>query len=116
PNDLWTADHKGQFRLGNGTLCYPLTVVDSYSRYLLRVTACSSTHHKEAREGFERAFREYGLPERILTDNGTPFGSTAVAGLSRLSVWWLKLGIRPERIDPGCPEQNGQHERMHRTL
>lgn len=116
PNDLWTADHKGQFRLGDGKLCYPLTVADSYSRYLLEVRACASTCQDEARVGFERAFREYGVPERILTDNGPPFGSTAVAGLSRLAVWWLKLGIRVERIDPGCPEQNGQHERMHRTL
>lgn len=116
PNDLWTADHKGQFRLGNGTLCYPLTVADSFSRFVLRVTACSSTRHEEARPVFERAFREFGIPARILTDNGTPFGSAGVAGLSRLSVWWLKLGIRVERIEPGCPEQNGQHERMHRTL
>jgi putative transposase len=116
PNDLWTADHKGQFRLGDGKLCYPLTVADSFSRYLVQVRACSSTRLDEARAGFEHAFREFGLPSRILTDNGSPFGSTAVAGLSRLSVWWLKLGIQVERIDPGCPEQNGQHERMHRTL
>lgn len=116
PNDLWTADHKGQFRLGNGRMCYPLTLADSYSRYLLQVKACGSTRHQEARKGFERAFREYGLPRRILTDNGVPFGSTAVIGLSRLSVWWLKLGIAVERIEPGRPEQNGQHERMHRTL
>lgn len=116
PNDLWTADHKGQFRLGDGKLCYPLTVADSFSRYLLQVRSCASTGHAEARPGFERAFREYGLPARILTDNGPPFGSTAVVGLSRLAVWWLKLGIQVERITPGCPEQNGQHERMHRTL
>lgn len=116
PNDLWTADHKGQFRLGNGQLCYPLTIADSFSRYLLRVRSSSSTRHRQARPVFESAFREFGLPARILTDNGTPFGSVGIVGLSRLSVWWLKLGIRPERIEPGCPEQNGQHERMHRTL
>lgn len=116
PNDLWTADHKGQFRLGNGRKCYPLTVADSFSRYLLEVKACTSTRHEEARRIFERAFRDYGLPTRILTDNGVPFGSTAVLGLSKLSVWWLKLGVRVERIEPGRPEQNGQHERMHRTL
>lgn len=116
PNALWTADHKGQFRVGDRRLCYPLTVADSYARFLLRVSACGSTCQKEAWPVFESAFREFGLPARILTDNGTPFGSTAIAGLSRLSVWWLKLGIQVERIDPGCPEQNGQHERMHRTL
>jgi putative transposase len=116
PNDLWTADHKGQFRLGDGRMCYPLTLADSHSRYLLRVQACSSTRAVEARPVFERAFREYGLPARILTDNGPPFGGPGIAGLSRLSVWWLRLGIRIERIEPGCPEQNGQHERMHRTL
>jgi transposase InsO family protein len=116
PNDLWTADHKGRFRLGDGTLCYPLTVADSYSRYLLRVQACSSTCHEQARPVFESAFREYGLPMRILTDNGPPFGSQGIVGLSQLSIWWLKLGIQVERIEPGRPEQNGQHERMHRTL
>lgn len=116
PNDLWTADHKGQFRLGNGRMCYPLTIADSFSRYLLDVRACNSTRHHEARAVFERAFREYGVPARILTDNGVPFGSTGVVGLSRLSVWWLRLGIAVERIEPGRPEQNGQHERMHRTL
>jgi putative transposase len=116
PNDLWTADHKGQFRVGDGRLCYPLTIADSFSRYLLEVRSCASTRHEDARPTFERVFREYGLPARILTDNGPPFGSTAVAGLSRLAVWWLKLGIQVERIEPGCPQQNGQHERMHRTL
>jgi transposase InsO family protein len=116
PNDLWTADHKGQFRVGNGRMCYPLTIADSFSRYLLDVRACESTRHRDARAVFERAFREYGLPARILTDNGVPFGSTGVVGLSRLAVWWLKLGIGVERIEPGRPEQNGQHERMHRTL
>lgn len=116
PNECWTTDHKGQFRVGSGQLCYPLTLADRFSRYLLACPAQHSTSSREARPVFEWAFREYGLPERILSDNGGPFGSTGLCGLSRLSVWWLKLGIGVERIERGHPEQNGEHERMHRTL
>lgn len=116
PNQVWTADYKGQFRMRRGRLCYPLTIADGYSRYLLRCEGCSTTRTGEAWPVFEAAFREFGLPERLRTDNGMPFGTKAVAGLSQLSVWWLKLGIRVERIEPAHPEQNGQHERMHRTL
>ncbi len=116
PNALWTADHKGQFRLRDGQLCYPLTIVDAFSRYLLRVEACGSTSVAEARPIFEASFREFGLPERLLSDNGPPFGSGGLCGLSRLTVWWLKLGIRVERITRGHPEDNGAHERMHREL
>ncbi len=116
PNALWTADHKGQFRLRDGQLCYPLTIVDAFSRYLLRVQACASTSGAEARPIFEASFREFGLPERLLSDNGPPFGSGGRCGLSRLTVWWLKLGIQVERITRGHPEENAAHERMHREL
>jgi putative transposase len=116
PNDCWTADHKGQFRVGTGQLCYPLTIADAFSRYLLACEGLVNTSTEQARPVFERVFREHGLPERILTDNGPPFGSYALLGLSRLSVWWLKLGIEVVRIERGHPEQNGGHERMHRTL
>lgn len=116
PNELWCADFKGQFRLGNRSYCYPLTISDAHSRYLLECAALESTKGGPARSVFEVAFREHGLPQRIRTDNGSPFASRGLAGLSRLSVWWLKLGIVHERIEPGHPEQNGQHERMHRTL
>ena len=116
PNEVWSADFKGQFRLGDGRWCYPLTLMDSYSRYLL---ACRGMHHPTeagTRQGFERVFRSYGLPAVIRTDNGSPFASVALGGLTRLTIWWLKLGIQLERIEPGHPEQNGRHERMHRTL
>jgi transposase InsO family protein len=117
PNQLWTSDFKGQFRTGDGVLCYPLTVADGFSRFLLGVEGLDSVAESTAWVVFERLFREHGLPEVIRTDNGSPFASgTAVGGLSRLSVRWIKLGIRPERILPGHPEQNGAHERMHRTL
>ena len=116
PNELWTTDYKGEFRLGNGHWCYPLTVVDAYSRFLLGCEGQAAIATEGARATFERLFREFGLPDRIGSDNGSPFGSTGIGGLSRLSVWWLKLGIRFERIEPGHPEQNGRHERMHRTL
>jgi transposase InsO family protein len=117
PNRVWTADFKGQFRLGNGTLCYPLTVVDAFSRYLLVSRALRSTAVKPARRVFEEAFREYGLPEIIHTDNGVPFCfPSAPLALSTLSVWFLKLGIGLERSRPGKPQDNGSHERMHRTL
>lgn len=115
-NELWSADYKGQFKTRDGHWCYPLTVMDHASRYLL---ACDGQHGprwKDARASFERLFREYGLPERIRTDNGVPFATTSVGGLSSLSIWWIRLGIVPERIEPGQPQQNGRHERMHRTL
>lgn len=102
--------------MGSGEYCYPLTVTDSFSRYLLCCEGLSSTKGVGARESFERVFEEHGLPGAIRTDNGAPFASHGTGGLSRLSVWWLKLGIRHERIEPGHPEQNGRHERMHLTL
>ena len=117
PNHIWTADFKGQFRLGNGVLCFPLTIVDAHSRYLLICRGLKSTAVKPARRIFEEAFREYGLPEVIHTDNGVPFcAPSSLLGLSTLSVWFLKLGIRLERSRPGKPQDNGAHERMHRTL
>src|SRR5262249_13030783 len=116
PNDIWCADFKGQFRLGNGRYCYPLTITDLYSRFILRIDALTGTYTAPARATFERAFASYGLPQRLRTDNGVPFASTGLAGLSRLSVWWLRLGIQPEPITPGKPQENGAHERMHLTL
>jgi transposase InsO family protein len=116
PNQLWCADFKGQFRMGNAKYCYPLTVTDFHSRYLLGCEAMESTKSESAQQGFELIFREYGLPLRLRTDNGTPFSSRSVQGLSSLSVWWMRLGIQIERIEPGQPQQNGRHERMHRTL
>jgi transposase InsO family protein len=116
PNRVWCADFKGWFRTGNGTRIDPLTISDAHSRYLLRCQAVEKTDTARVQAIFEAAFREYGLPQAIRTDNGAPFASTAVAGLSRLAIWWIKLGIVPERIQAGHPEQNGRHERMHRTL
>ena len=117
PNGLWCADYKGEFMLGNHQYCYPLTITDYHSRFLLACEGLDSTKAPFAFAVFERAFKEYGLPEAIRTDNGVPFASpNALFGLSRLSVWWLRLGIRFERIAPGHPEQNGRHERMHLTL
>lgn len=116
PNDVWTADFKGEFRTLDGVYCYPLTIVDHHSRYLLGVQALPSTHGEGVRGVFERVFKEVGLPRAIRTDNGGPFASTGIHGLSQLNVWWLKLGIQHDRIRPGHPEQNGAHERMHRTL
>jgi putative transposase len=116
PNDVWTADFKGEFLTGDHRYCYPLTVADGCSRYLLSCRGQRSTAHASAREGFRALFREYGMPLQILTDNGIPFASCALGGLSRLSAWWIKLGIHPVRIEPGRPDQNGRHERMHRTL
>lgn len=116
PNQVWCGDYKGWFYCGDGQRCDPLTLSDAFSRYLLRCRAVPKTDGVEAQVVFEAAFREYGLPEAIRTDNGPPFASPAPAGLSRLSMWWLRLGIRHERIAPGCPEQNGRHERMHQTL
>ena len=115
-NRVWCADFKGWFLTGDGSRCDPLTCTDAYSRYLLRCRAVSKTDGPHVRGVFETIFRQYGLPEAIRTDNGAPFASRAPAGLSRLSMWWLRLGIRHERIQPGCPQQNGRHERMHQTL
>lgn len=116
PNQVWCADYKGQFPLATGQLCYPLTLTDADSRYLLRCQALPDTATRHAWPTFVGAFHEFGLPDVIRTDNGAPFASKALAGISRLSLWWIKLGIVPERIAPGHPEQNGRHERMHRTL
>lgn len=116
PNEVWCVDFKGQFRLGEGKLCYPLTVTDSYSRYLLGCWALEHPTYLAARRCLEEAFRRYGLPAAIRTDNGAPFASVGVGGLSRLGVWLIKLAIQPERIEKAHPEQNGRHERMHRTL
>lgn len=116
PNALWCADFKGHFRTRDGAWCYPLTISDYASRYLLRCQALARPDEAHVRAVFETVFRAYGLPEAIRTDNGSPFASVGLGGLTRLSIWWLKLGIRLERIAPGHPEQNGRHERLHRTL
>jgi len=115
-NDVWSVDYKGEFRLGSGYYCYPLTVLDGCSRFLLACRGRESPSEIEARPVFERLFREYGLPLQMLSDNGQPFASFGVGGLSKLAVWWVKLGIQPLHIEPGHPEQNGRHERLHRTL
>lgn len=115
-NRVWCADFKGWFKAGDGTRVDPLTISDAWSRYLLRCQAVEKTNTERVRAIFEAAFQEYGLPETIRTDNGAPFASPAIGGLSRLAVWWIKLGIVPERIAAGHPEQNGRHERIHRTL
>jgi transposase InsO family protein len=116
PNDLWTADFKGQFRTGNGVYCYPLTIADQHTRFLLTCYGLLSTETLTAKPVFERAFREYGLPLAIRTDNGVPFATQAIHGLSYLNVWWMRLGIQHQRIHPGQPQENGAHERMHRTM
>jgi len=116
PNTVWCADFKGAFALGNGRRCHALTISDAYSRYRLRCEGLSYTDEGRVRPIFESAFSEFGLPTAIRTDNGAPFATLAPGGRSRLAIWWLKLGIRPERIAPGAPQQNGRHERMHRTL
>jgi transposase InsO family protein len=116
PNEVWGVDYKGQFRLGNGRYCYPLTASDLCSRYLLVTEALDGTDEESARPVFEQAFTEYGLPTVIRSDNGSPFASQGLAGLTRLSAWWLRLGINHQRTEPAHPEQNGCHERMHRTL
>jgi transposase InsO family protein len=116
PNAIWTADFKGQFKTRDGLYCYPLTLVDGYSRYLLACQSLRSTAVALSRPIFQRVFEEYGLPRIIRTDNGVPFATTALGRLSLLSVWWVRLGIYPELIEPAHPEQNGRHERLHRTL
>ncbi|MGZ5102038.1 MAG: IS481 family transposase [Usitatibacter sp.] len=116
PNDCWCADFKGQFKTMDGIYCYPLTVTDGHSRFLLGCQALNSTKVEEAKPVFTRIFKEYGLPNRIRTDNGVPFATNTLARLSQLSAWWVRLGVLPELIEPGKPQQNGRHERMHRTL
>lgn len=117
PNDLWCADYKGEFLLGNKKYCYPLTITDYHSRFLLNCEGLESTKEEYAFVSFERTFKEFGLPKVIRTDNGVPFAApNGLYGLSKLAVWWLRLGIEIERIKPGHPEQNGRHERMHLTL
>ncbi|TPM03054.1 MULTISPECIES: IS481 family transposase [unclassified Mesorhizobium] len=117
PNDLWCADYKGEFMLADRRYCYPLTITDFASRYLIACEALSTTKEACAFTVFESVFKEFGLPSAIRTDNGVPFASpNALFNLSKLSVWWLRLGIDIERIKPGCPQQNGRHERMHLTL
>ena len=116
PNAVWTADFKGQFRTGNGVSCYPLTVQDGATRFLLGCRGLLAPTTADSWAVFTRLFQRYGLPERIRSDNGQPFASNALGRLSTLSVWWVRLGIRPELIEPAHPEQNGRHERMHKTL
>lgn len=116
PNDVWSADFKGQFKLGNGQWCYPLTVSDNASRYVLGCQGLPNIKQTLVQPVFERIFAEFGIPRAIRTDNGIPFASRGLGGLSRLAVWWLRLGIHVERTAPGRPDQNGRHERMHKTL
>lgn len=116
PNAVWSVDFKGDFRLGNGQRCYPLTISDNHSRYLFACQGVLRPSAKAVRPWFEQVFKEYGLPWALRSDNGSPFASKALGGLSALSKWWIDLGIRPERIKPGRPDQNGRHERMHRSL
>jgi len=116
PNEVWTTDFKGEFRTGDGAYCYPLTLRDGFSRYVLRCDALATKRSEVVRQQFERAFAEYGLPDRIRSDNGGPFAATGLTRLSHLSVWWTRLGILPERIALGHPEQNGSHEQFHRVL
>ena len=116
PNDVWCGDFKGWFKVKDGKKCEPLTITDARSRYLVACQGLRNTKTDSVKNQFAMAFKEHGLPKAILTDNGPPFSSQGIAGLSVLSIWWLKLGIVPERIDPGHPEQNSSHERMHRTL
>lgn len=116
PNTVWCADFKGWFRTEDGERIDPLTISDAYSRYLLRCQAVWAADYRHSKPVFEAAFREYGMPERMRTDNGAPFGSNGESGLTALAVWWIQLGIMPERIAPAKPQQNGRHERMHRTL
>lgn len=116
PNDVWSIDYKGQFHTKDGYVCYPLTLSDNYSRFILGCKALGGPRYAPTRHCLESIFREYGLPKAIRSDNGAPFAGRCIGGLSRLMVWWILLGIIPERIEKGCPQQNGRHERMHRTL
>lgn len=116
PNKVWSADYKGQFKMLNGNYCYPFTVTDNFSRFLFCCDGFNNIHEKNTIKSLEKVFYDYGLPDAIRTDNGYPFASVALGGLTRFSIWLLKLNVIPERIDPGCPQQNPRHERMHRTL
>lgn len=116
PNAVWSSDFKGHFALGNGVRCHPLTLSDNCSRYIFNCRGLTRTRESDVRPWFEWSFREYGLPDGMRIDNGPPFASLSLGGISRLSKWWIQLGIRPERIEPGKPQQNGRHERMHRSL
>ena len=116
PNAVWSSDFKGQFRLGNGSWCYPLTMTDNHSRLLLACEGLSGPHLEPSIAVYKRVFRERGLPDVIRTDNGWPFAMNVLGGLSPLAIWLVRLGVYPERITPGCPQENGRHERMHRTL
>jgi len=116
PNDIWAADFKGQFKTRNGIYCYPLTITDLHTRYLLACHGLLSTKAEGVFPVFHRAFREFGLPSAIRTDNGVPFATNGIHGLSQLNVWWIRLGIQHQRILPASPQQNGKHERMHKTL
>jgi hypothetical protein len=113
---VWTIDFKGQFKTRDGVYCYPLTVLDNFSRYLLTCKALHDVKTRGAKLAVERLFREHGLPDAIRSDNGVPFASTGIHGLCELNVWWMKLGIVHQRIQPSSPQENGAHERMHRTL
>lgn len=116
PNDVWSIDYKGQFYMKNKHVCYPLTVSDNFSRFILGCNALAGPRYHPTRRYLEAIFREYGLPQAIRNDNGTPFAGRCIGGLSRLSIWFIQLGIIPQRIGKGCPQENGRHERMHRTL
>ena len=116
PNDTWCIDFKGEFRTGDGQYCYPLTVTDGCTRFILGCHGLRSTAHVGAQPVLHRLFQQYGLPSIMRSDNGVPFATTAIGRLSRLSIWWIRLGIYPALIEPGHPEQNGRHERMHKTL
>jgi transposase InsO family protein len=116
PNHVWCADFKGQFRMGNGRYCHPLTVTDGYSRFLLACKGLADTTVAASKPVFQRLFQEYGMPQFIRSDNGVPFATNTLARLSKLSAWWVRLGVMPQLIEPGRPQQNGRHERMHRTL
>jgi transposase InsO family protein len=116
PNATWCVDFKGHFRMQDGNRCHPLTIIDAYSRYLLRCEGVENPDGREVERVFDSAFQEFGLPSAIRSDNGPPFASVGAGGLTKLSVWWLRLGIRVERIAPGKPQQNGRQERFHRTL
>jgi transposase InsO family protein len=116
PNEVWAMDFKGQFKLGNSRYCYPLTLTDHFSRYILLCDGLESTKHEPVKTALKRVFKDFGIPKVVRSDNGAPFASTGRCGLSRLGVWMMRQGIKLERIEPGHPEQNGRHERMHRTL
>lgn len=116
PNDVWSIDYKGQFNMENRQVCYPLTLSDNFSRFLLCCQALEGPRYEPTRRCMESVFREYGLPDAIRSDNGVPFAGKSIGGLSRLMIWLILLGIVPERIKKGCPQENGRHERMHRTL